>query len=400
MRLRTLLPVLAVLIATLGSGYAARSRCADGNASGLAYSLCYTDMVPLYRGEGIDRGRLPYLEPCPPEQTLCDEYPVVQMWLMRGAGAVSTDLRSFFDVNAMMLTGATIVAAIALAALVGRRALYLTAAPTLATYAFLNWDLYSVAMAALALLAFARRRDAASGVLIGLGASTKLFPALLLIPFVADRLHAGDRRGAGRLMLAAAIAWLALNAPFAVLAWDRWWTFFGYSGIRPPEWSTLWYIACRTATGENCTAITAINLLSTVLLGASVALVWWWRRRDEPDFARWTLAFPIMALFLLTTKVYSPQYSLWLLPLFATAFPRPAYFGAFSLADVAVNWFLFSWFGAGNGETGVLLYAYQVAVIARALVLAACVIAWARGRVGEPLERGTHLAGAEAPAPA
>ena len=85
----TLVPVLAVLVATLGAGYAARARCADGVASDLAYSLCYTDMVPLYRGEGLDRGRLPYIDPCPGEQSLCDEYPVVQMWLLRAAGALS-----------------------------------------------------------------------------------------------------------------------------------------------------------------------------------------------------------------------------------------------------------------------------------------------------------------------
>ena len=396
MRLRTLVPVLAVLVATLGAGYAARARCADGVASDLAYSLCYTDMVPLYRGEGLDRGRLPYIDPCPDEQSLCDEYPVVQMWMLRAAGALSDDVRSFFDVNAVLLSAATVVAAVALASLVGRRALYLTAAPTLATYAFLNWDLYTVAMSVLALLAFARRRDLATGVLVGLGASTKLYPALLLIPFVADRLRADDRAGAVRMSVAAGATWAGLNLPFALITWERWATFFRFSAGRPPEWTTLWYIGCRTATGANCTAIPVVNAASAALFVGSVAFVWWWRRRTEPSFARWTLLFPVVALFLVTTKVYSPQYSLWLLPLFATILPRPWYFAAFSLADVLVNWFLFSWFGAVDGAPGPLMYAYQAAALARAIVLVACVVAWARGRVGE---RPLDLSGAPVAAP-
>ena len=39
-------------------------------------------------------------------------------------------------------------------------------------------------------------------------------------------------------------------------------------------------------------------------------------------------------IFLLTNKVYSPQYSVWLLPLFALALPQLRLFIAFEIADL------------------------------------------------------------------
>jgi hypothetical protein len=86
-------------------------------------------------------------------------------------------------------------------------------------------------------------------------------------------------------------------------------------------------------------------------------------------------------LFLLTSKVYSPQFSLWLLPWFALALPGlgriPALglFAAFEVADVAVFVTRFTWFGIGGPDQWV----FETAVVLRSLVLVACVLAWVRG---------------------
>ena len=60
-----------------------------------------------------------------------------------------------------------------------------------------------------------------------------------------------------------------------------------------------------------------VNLASLVVFASSFVLVWMRKQRREPNFARWSLAFPMLVLFLLSNKVYSPQYGLWLLPFFA-----------------------------------------------------------------------------------
>ena len=69
----------------------------------------------------------------------------------------------------------------------------------------------------------------------------------------------------------------------------------------------------------------------------------------EPSFPRWTLGFPMMVLFLVTNKVYSPQYGLWLLPWFALALPSMRPFVAFEVADVAVFVTRFWFFGELTG---------------------------------------------------
>jgi hypothetical protein len=128
-----------------------------------------------------------------------------------------------------------------------------------------------------------------------------------------------------------------------------------------------------------------VNVLSLLVFVLVVMALWRWRAGREPDFPRWTLGFPLLVVFLLVNKVYSPQYSLWLLPWFALALPDVRLFVAFELADVAVFVTRFSWFGtmaAGEGDPafagyhGGSLGAFQTALVVRALILVACVVAW------------------------
>ena len=97
---------------------------------------------------------------------------MLTMYLMRAAGWLAADDASrFFWVNAFLLSICAAVAAGCLYVMDARRALWFALAPTLAVQAFVNWDLLAVALAVAATLAFFRRRDGWSGVLIGLGAA-------------------------------------------------------------------------------------------------------------------------------------------------------------------------------------------------------------------------------------
>ena len=95
-------------------------------------------------------------------------------------------------------------------------------------------------------------------------------------------------------------------------------------------------------------------------------------------------------VFLLTNKVYSPQYGLWLLPWFALALPNPTLFVLFELSDVAVFVTRFTWFGrlaADSGDPAFAGYHGRAArgvrdrrSLIRALVLVACLVAWVARR--------------------
>jgi uncharacterized membrane protein len=393
--------VLVCVIGTMTVGAFAKSPCASGDwADGRQYTwLCYSDIVPLLGTEQLfERGqRLPFLQPCEArEGQNCDEYPVVTMYFIRLAGWISGDHHSgFFTVNALMLLGCAVATAVCLYVLNGGRALYFALGPTLLIYGTMNWDLLAVMFATVAMLLFFRRRDTGTGVALGLGAAAKLYPALLAVPLILQRLR--DRAPDRAIVIAwtTAGSWLLVNLPFAVVAPSAWFTFFRFNSQRPADFDSFWYLACRHL--DRCLSIRTVNLASFALFCLSFCAVWAIKARREPGFPRWTLGFPMLVLFLLTSKVYSPQFGLWLLPWFALALPRMREFVAFEIADVAVFVTRFWFFGDLSGGFGVPQRVFEVAVLVRAAVLVWCLASWIR-RTTEPLEIEARPLRADPPA--
>jgi uncharacterized membrane protein len=387
--------VFACLAGTLLVGAIHKAPCAGGDwADGRQYRLlCYTDIVPLFGTEQLAGGRLPYLDRCAPSQNNCDEYPVLTMYFMRAAGWLAgDDAARFFWVNAFLLAICAAIAAGCLYVIDPRRALWFALAPTLALQAFVNWDLLVVALSTAAALAFFRRRDGWSGAMLGLGTAAKLMPALLLVPFSAARLHDRQPDRAIVLWWSGAAAWLAVNLPFAVWSLYGWWEFFRFNGARGADWDSAWFLLDRLGFRP---PLWAVNLASVVLLVAVAAGVWLVKRAREPDFPRWQLAFPIIVAFLLVGKVYSPQFSLWLLPWLVLVVPGPSRFLAFQAADLAVFLTRFSFFGDLTGVGGLPQWVFETAVVIRAGVLVWCVVGWIR----EPSRRVPIEGAAARPVP-
>jgi len=374
--------VLAATLITLGAGAYLKEPCASGDWSdGRQYRrFCYSDIVPLLATERLTGGRLPYLETCPSSATTqCDEYPVLTMYFMRASAWVADDFAGFFHANAFLLGIIALVTAAVLFAAGRMRAMFFALAPTLLIYAFVNWDLLAVALATGATLAYLRHRDDLSGTLIGLGAAAKLYPVLLLVPFALGRLREKRKDKALSLAVWTALVYGAVNLPFALLARHSWSTFFRFNTDRAVDWDSLWFVACSRLHGgaTGCDwSVGLINTLSAVLFVALAAVLYWARARRHPDFPRWTFGFPLIAAFLLTNKVYSPQYGLWLLPWFALSLPSIPLFAAFEAGDVAVFITRFSWFGRLSDLGGLPIGAFQVALVARDAILVLCLVTW------------------------
>jgi uncharacterized membrane protein len=389
--------VLACLIGVLGLGLALKAPCASGDwDDGRQYlRLCYSDFVPLYSTEQLGEGRLPYLDPCEPGTT-CDEYPLLSMYTMWFAARFADSISGFFYANVVILFLLAVATTAALYLMVGYRALYFAAAPTLLIYGFLNWDLIAVAAAVIGVLLYLQRNDLGSGAALGIGAAAKLFPAFLAAPLALGRLERRRIRDGAIILGATAGVWAILNVPFALASFDSWYTFFRFNADRVADFDSLWFIGCHRLVTEQAFCddrytgfINAASLLGFVSLSALVYAIKRWR---HPDFPRWTLMFPILVIFLLLNKVYSPQYSLWLLPGFALVLNSVPLFVAFELADIWVFVTRFSYFGTISGLSGGSIEAFQVAVVARAIVLVACLVAYVR-RPAVPLE-GTFARGA------
>jgi uncharacterized membrane protein len=110
-----------------------------------------------------------------------------------------------------------------------------------------------------------------------------------------------------------------VNVPIALQHPDGWARFYELSRERPFDFGSLWL--GLDLLGLDVSALPA-NTVATgafLLLCANIALLGVSAPR-RPRLAQ--LALLVVAAFLLTNKVYSPQYALWLLPLVALARPR------------------------------------------------------------------------------
>ena len=294
------------------------------------------------------------------------------MWL---AALPATTVAAFFGWTSVLLVAAGGVTGGLLASEVGlRRTLVFAAAPTLWVSGAVNWDLPSVALATIALVA----HHGWAGTWLGLGTAAKLWPALLLPAVV---LGAGVRRGraAGvRTALAAVGAWAVVNLPVALAAPDGWLRFLELNRERSADWDSLWRIVGRQVGLE--LSIPTLNLVAAVVTFVGIAVLLALAVRWDPP-QRWHLvALPVVAWFLLANKVWSPQFSLWLLPLLALATPSVWALLAFFAADVAVTATRFPYLGGFAGIEGAGdETAFEVAVLLRAVVVAVVAVqGWRR----------------------
>jgi uncharacterized membrane protein len=315
--------------------------------------LCYSDIPPLFSARGFADGYLPYLQTPPGGQPL--EYPVligmfmlVAAWITRGIAAVVTDLNAplaFFAVNVVMLFPFLLMAVAATSRMVRSRpwdAAMVALAPTIVLAATINWDLIAVGLTAWAMLLWTRDRPVWAGVILGLAIATKFYPLLLLGPLLILCLR--DRRIGDylRILLATVVTWTAVNLPVAIANFDGWWYFYSFSSERGQDFGSVWYAA--SLWGLPAIPSDTLNLIATgtflILCAAIAALIWF--APVPPRFA--SVAFLVVAAFVLTNKVYSPQFVLWLVPLAVLARPRWRDFLIWQAGEVmyfiAIWWYL------------------------------------------------------------
>jgi uncharacterized membrane protein len=179
-------------------------------------------------------------------------------------------------------------------------------------------------------------------VLLGLAVATKFYPVIFFGPLLLLCVRAGRMRAFWTTFGAAAAAWLAVNIPVIIAAPSGWQTFYLYSKHRPADWGSIWYFfEMNRVPLLGTTSIASLNVVSTAAFalacaGIAVLALRAGRRPRLPQ-----LFFLVLAAFLLTNKVWSPQYVIWLVPLAVLARPR---FGAYALWQLAeIGYFLAIW---------------------------------------------------------
>nr|WP_240188947.1 glycosyltransferase 87 family protein [Nakamurella flavida] len=299
-----------------------------------------------------------------------------------GIAPVPLDVAAYFTVGAILL-GLIYLGAVAATARISRRRIWDTAimcaSPLLIIHAFTNWDLLAIGLTAGGMLAWARGRPIWAGALLGLGAAAKLYPLLLLGPLLVLCLRAGRMPAFLRAAGAAAVVWAAVNLPVMLLYPQGWYEFVRLNSERPPEYDS-WYFIFAEITGSRvwdktpgADSPSLVNTLSLVLFLVACAAIGWFALsvRRRPRFAQ--LAFLVVTAFLLTNKVWSPQYSLWLLPLVALALPRWRLLLAWQFVEVLV-WVLLMFSFAGVQNKGLSIHPFLGAAVLRDVLILTMVV--------------------------
>ncbi|MBP1818308.1 DUF2029 domain-containing protein [Mycobacterium sp. OAE908] len=431
-RQRFLTPLRAMLIIALvflALGYSTKAACLQTTGTGTAdqrvgnwqnqrayYELCYSDTVPLYTAELLNLGKFPYKSSWietdsdgkPRKQydgniaVRYMEYPVltgiyqyVSMALAKTYTALTklvsmpviAEVVMFFNIAAFGLALAWLVTVWASSRLAGPRRVWdaalVAASPILIFQVFTNFDALATAFAMGALLAWARRKPWLAGALIGLGVAAKLYPLLLFVPMVLLGLRTGRLREVGKAAIATVLTWLVVNLPIMVLFPRGWSEFFRLNTRRGDDMDSL-YNVVKSFTGWGgfdphlgfwqpptvLNAVSAVLFVSCCIAIAYVVLT----AKQRPRLVQ--VAFLVVAAFLLTNKVWSPQFSLWLVPLAVLALPHRRILLAWMTIDALV-WVPRMMFLYGEQNRGLPEQPFTVTVLLRdiaVIVLCALVI--------------------------
>jgi uncharacterized membrane protein len=354
--------VLLIAVAVLALGWLGKAPClqqyqTDDDATTLDWrngrqyvAMCYSDTVPLYGIERLDSGAVPYRDSwlqdagTATEQVRYMEYPVLTGffqyvnaritggWLALPWLPAALPVVVYFTISAVWLAMAWLVTVWAVYRLRPARpwdAALVAVSPLVAVHVFTNFDALAVGLATIALLAFTRGRPVLAGALLGIGGAVKFYPLLLLLPVLLVGLRRHDLGPALRMTIAAVLTWVAVNAPVALVWTPGWWEFFRLNNDRPADPDSIWFVVSyfsgwpgfdgELAPGQVPTVLNAVVLVLFVACCAGVAVLA--RRAPRPPRLA-SLAFLVVAAFLLVNKVWSPQYSLWLVPLAVLALPR------------------------------------------------------------------------------
>jgi len=402
--------VVLVVASLLADGIAfwAKQACRAGAWNfgvGQYQAHCYTDIYPLYFDEGLSSGKVPYLGHHV-------EYPVIIGAVMQGAAWAVRSITNpysrglqFFDVTVAVLALFLIAGVVATAYCAGPSmrwtALLVAFSPALILSAFINWDLIAMGLMMMALAAWAARRPILAGVLLGLAVATKFYPIVVLWPLFLLCLRAGRMRTFWVTAASAAAAWLVVNLPVAIVAPHGWETFYLYSSKRGADWGSIYfYFQHMQWPGIGTSSVPELNLISggafAVACGAIGLLALAAPRR--PRLAQ--LIFLTTAAFLLSNKVWSPQYVVWLVPLVVLARPKIVGYLIWQVAEIgyfyAIWAYLITVFEGEHFPGALSSGLYFTAVLARfgTVLLLSGLVAWEALRPGRDVVRS---AGADDP---
>jgi uncharacterized membrane protein len=266
---------------------------------------CYSDLPSLYEARGLSSNQWPYASA---DNSV--EYPVLTGVVMYLTSFAANSPASYFNINTFFLILLFIATAVVVRRIRPEFAYLVPVAPAMIASLFINGDLWAIATMMLAIYWFDRKQFNYSALLLGVSISTKFLPIFLLIPIVFILWREDKVKEAIKYIATTFAVWLLINAPFALTTPTGWWRFYKLNLERGPDWGSIWLALQQL--GINFANLNYLSILLLLIALTTIAILLF-ELRYTPTLA--AVAFFVLASVMLASKVYSPQYVLWLTPL-------------------------------------------------------------------------------------
>jgi uncharacterized membrane protein len=309
MKTRSLLLVLAIAASVLS--FAKFSHCESHQwATPDQYvHACYSDIPALFGERGLDKGTWAFSSG---DKSV--EYPVITgaiMWLTAKITPQS-DFRAsaYFNINILYIALLFVLCTLLMYRINPQFAYLSVVSPAVIASLYINWDLWAIISMIGAIYLFDNHHYRWSAAALGISVATKFMPVFLLIPITLILWRRRELQLAAQYFAITSATWLAINLPVILTTPQGWLRFYELNLNRESDWGSLWY--SLNLLGVNISGLNSIAAIG--LLAAFTALALYVIESiDIPSLA--SIAFITLAVVMILSKVYSPQYVLWLTPL-------------------------------------------------------------------------------------
>jgi uncharacterized membrane protein len=341
---------------------------------------CYSDLPALFSARGLTTHTWPYSS-----ATNSVEYPPVTAMVMWGTSYLvahdANQYRNYFDINALLIA-LLFIGSILLLRRMKPDLWYLgAAAPAVIASMYINWDMWAVLPAIAAIYLFDNERYELSALLLGLATATKFFPIVLVLPIALILIRRQQLHNLMKYMLISVGSAIAINLPFAMTHTTGWWRFFKLNSDRGADWGSLWH--ALSVFGFNVPHLNLDSIL-LFLMGVTAYILYFLKLERVPSLA--SSSFFVVAIFVTASKVYSPQYILWLTPLAVLALrdrKDRAAFWVWQGAELSYHLAIWEYFAGFEGaKFGLPAHWYAAAALARISALG--YFAWSITRKERP----------------
>jgi len=270
---------------------------------------CYSDIPALYGERGLSKGEWSYAN-----GSDSVEYPVVTgavMWALAQITPSGDDsIKNYFNINIFFIALLLILTSLLIYKFRPEYAYLYPLAPAGIASLYINWDLWAIISMVGAIYWFDRKKLDLSALALGISISTKFMPVFLLFPIAFIFLRRNQLHNALRYLLISIATFVAINLPVYLTTPEGWLRFYQLNLSRSSDWGSLWY--ALTALGVNLANLNYLSIL-ILLAGFAAIAIYILELRNIPSLA--SLSFIVLATVMCASKVYSPQYVLWLAPL-------------------------------------------------------------------------------------